>query len=826
MKRCLLSLFIAFPIFGAFADEVMPNCLHGISTLSGQIAELNKEITSCGYNKGLAELEKNQDDQRKYIYEKLAEKLATKLIQSSEETALLTNYFNANDDDLLMKDSPSSEKIKKQCSLSAIKETEQCGNNPKGQYYDYKMSLLKKMLNPRGTVSNFGNDLYGIMANKFVKNMGIKNSVSNGLSCPLDGDVSGFILKSQIDDLSALDIVKGANGSKETFEESLNSYAQLKFIKDAGPTAIDKFKNYLLNIPKNSSPKEYIAKFFKDKENQKKFFAPTLANECESINRNINNFLCADLDDLGSLKNKVSMELFNKLDVAPMDDQYEIDFQNDPVALRAYGFQCLSQAKNKLLLEKERTKEHKLDDWFEDFTKNTRPLVSDDKDSDQNSKFCEKYTCTSPDSQKTVSCMKGGPLSARDFYQMSECPSGKSCNTSTLKAFDYLESLEKIQTKMSPSLADNSTSQSTPDQIKKAKSELPDFAENYLGLEGSLIALGKPVTPITIAEKKEDFKERKLNSEPPKYQPPTPSKTEYANNNQTQQSNEMASIVPSENLNARVATNSNSSFAPTIVPEYSRPIEGIRSKKKKKVESSYWMDDIPDVTPKKNEDDSKVAKKEEETTKTIANNDSSFNKNEFEDYKRNIERELSANRNKLSSVSNELARTQQDMASQRAEMERKIADLERKQAEMKNVTEPKEVAQVKAYKKESDSLRAELANKNRAPASVAASGDGVIVTTDKLKTLKEEELQKLGVDIEQSFVIAIKVKEGNNEKLVNVPVIRHTSKGKSYLIPRYEGKNDEIMKAIEKSPLFKDFILEVKSKMKAFTGLRDLIKGA
>jgi len=123
-------------------------------------------------------------------------------------------------------------------------------------------------------------------------------------------------------------------------------------------------------------------------------------------------------------------------------------------------------------------------------------------------------------------------------------------------------------------------------------------------------------------------------------------------------------------------------------------------------------------------------------------------------------------------------------------------------------------------------LRAELAYKNRAPASVAASGDGVIVTTDKLKTLKEEELQKLGVDIEQSFVIAIKVKEGNNEKLVNVPVIRHTSKGKSYLIPRYEGKNDEIMKAIEKSPLFKDFILEVKSKMKAFTGLRDLIKGA
>ncbi len=822
MKISLLSLFVVVHSYGVWANEAMPNCFHGLSTLSGQIASLNKEITSCGYNKGLAELEKNQDDQRKYIYEKLAEKLATKLIQNSEETALLTNYFNANGEDLMMKDSVSSERIKKQCSLSAIKETEKCGTGRKGQFYDLKINLLKKKLNPQGSASHFGNDLYGILANKFVKNMGINQTLKSN-SCPLDGEVSGFILESQIDDLSALDIVDGAKGSKEKFESRFDSYAQLKLIKDAGPEALEKFRNYLLNIPKNTSPKEYIAKFFKDKENQKKFFAPTLANECESVNRNINNFLCADLDDLGSLNSKVSMELFNKLDVAPMDDQYEIDFQNDPVALRAYGFQCLSQAKNKLLSEKERKKEYKLDDWFEDFTSNIRPIVSEDKKSDHNAKFCEKYTCGSPEAQKAPSCKNGGPLSSKDFYVLSECPAGISCNSNALKAIDYLESLEKIQSKMSPSLADNTTS--TPDQIKKSKSELPDFAENYLGLEGSLIALGKPVTPITLAEKKEDFKERNLNTDAPKYQPPTPNKIEYANNNQTQSNNEFSTIAANEMVNARVATNTNNSYTPSVSTEHSGRIEGIRSNKKKKVDSSYWMDDIPDVVAKKDEVDSKDAKKEE-SVKPVANNESSFNKNEFEEYKRNVDRELAANRNKLSSVSNELARTQQDMASQRAEMERKIADLERKQAEMKNATEPKEVAQAKAYKKEADILKADLANKNRVPASVAASGDGVIVTPDKLKTLKEEELQKLGVDIEQSFVIAIKVKEGNNEKLVNVPVIRHTSKGKSYLIPRYEGKNEEIMKAIEKSPLFKDFILEVKSKMKAFTNLRDIIKGA
>jgi len=806
------------------ALEIYTGCLQKVTTLTGQIENLNNEITSCGYNKGLAELEKIQEEQRKYVYEKLADKLANKLIQNSEETALLSNYFNQNGDDLLMKDSDPEGKIKRECSLSAIKGIEKCGGGAKSQYFNLKLDLLKKKLGVSNSTSPFGNDLYGMLAQKFIGNMGIIKSGAN-LTCPLESGVSGFILKSQIDDLSALDIIAGAKGKKENFEARFDSYAQLKLIKDAGPEAVEKFQLYLLNMPTNSSAKNYIAKFFSDKENQKKYLAPTIARDCEMVNKTVNNFLCADLDDLGSVEKDISKNLFNGLDVAAMDDQL-IDFDSDQIALRAYGFQCLSQAKSKLLTVEDKKKEHRLDDWYKDFTRNTRPEISQDKDQDQNKQFCSTYTCSSEESKNTKSCKNGGPLSSLDWKAMIGCPGNEKCKAETLKAIDYLESLEKLQAQINIPLADNSTSQSTPDQIKKAKSELPDFAENYLGLEGSLIALGKPVTPITIAEKKEDFKERKLNSEPPKYQPPTPNKTEYANNNQTQQSNEMASIVPAENLNSRVATKSNSSFAPTIVPEHSRPIEGIRSKKKKKAESSYWMDDIPDVTPKKSEDDSKTVKKEEEATKTISTNDSSFNKSEFEDYKRNIDRELSANRNKLSAVSNELARTQQDMASQRAEMERKIADLERKQAEMKNVTEPKEVAQVKSYKKESDSLRAELANKNRAPASVAASGDGVIVTTDKLKTLKEEELQKLGVDIEQSFVIAIKVKEGNSEKLVNVPVIRHTSKGKSYLIPRYEGKNDEIMKAIEKSPLFKDFILEVKSKMKAFTGLRDLIKGA
>ena len=322
----------------------------------------------------------------------------------------------------------------------------------------------------------------------------------------------------------------------------------------------------------------------------------------------------------------------------------------------------------------------------------------------------------------------------------------------------------------------------------------------------------------------EDFKERKLNSEIPPYKAPNSERTEYAKNDKAESVFETAPSIP-RTPNEYTSTVTPTSIVNRILPSgsTSQRIEGVRRNSK----NDYWTDDLPETT------------KKDKTTKTSQNDsatpgaqsspstqNSEFTKQEFENYKSEVSKELNANRSKISAVSGELARTQQELASQRAEMERRFADLERKQNEFKDSSKPKEVAEVKSLKKEADTLKSDMAKLDRAPASISSGSGGLIVTPESLKTLSEVELQKRGVDIDESFVISIKIKDKNgiNEELVNVAVIRHNTNGKSYLIPRYEGKNEEIIKAIEKSPLFSDFIKVVKTKMKSFASLRDIIK--
>ncbi len=833
MKKIYPYILVLFVIPNVFANDGVKGCLSTVSTLSGPIEMLNKELTSCGYNKGLAELEKVKKDQEKYVLEKLASKLALQINQNLEETAFLTNFFNSNGDDLLMKEADTAGNVKRECSLSQMKEIEKCGGTSKGSLYDMKLNFLKKNLNPTNKKSKYGDGLFGILADKYTSNLGVAGFTKNNsnLQCPLDGEASGFSLTSQLDEISAEQIVKTLQTNKDplVLKELFDNYGQLKFIRDA--EKIDDFIKYIsgFNLNKNkSSAKIYIANFFKDKKNQKEFFAPTMANECSKVTKNINKFLCSDLDELGSIKKDNSKMIFNGLEVKPMDDQL-IDFDSDDVALRAYGFQCIALAKSKIPNDAHGTinSEQKLDDWYDGFTKNTRPEVSVDNNIEKKKLFCANYSCSSEDSKGSSSCKSGGPLLSSDLKKIMQCdlsPLGKKCDSDALKAIDYMEGNEKLRFSIG-NIADvmNSSSQSQED-IQKAKSSLPDFAENFLGIEGSLIALGKPVTPIMIAEKMEDFKERKLNSEIPPYKAPNPERTEYAKNDKAESVFETAPSIP-RTPNEYTSTVTPTSIVNRILPSgsTSQRIEGVRRNSK----NDYWTDDLPETT------------KKDKTTKTSQNDsatpgaqsspstqNSEFTKQEFENYKSEVSKEVNANRSKISAVSGELARTQQELASQRAEMERRFADLERKQNEFKDSSKPKEVAEVKSLKKEADTLKSDMAKLDRAPASISSGSGGLIVTPESLKTLSEVELQKRGVDIDESFVISIKIKDKNgiNEELVNVAVIRHNTNGKSYLIPRYEGKNEEIIKAIEKSPLFSDFIKVVKTKMKSFASLRDIIK--
>lgn len=537
--------------------------------------------------------------------------------------------------------------------------------------------------------------------------------------------------------------------------------------------------------------------------------------------------MCSDLDELGSLDSDTSMDLFSKLDIGSMDEQYSVDFK-DKTVLTAYGFQCIAYAKNqtqdKSAQNASSPKEQRLDDWYAAFTKNTRPETSSDSSSDVTKNFCDKYLCKSDEVKDNPSCKSGGPLSSSDLEQVMECkaPRGEKCDTLILKSIDYIKNL-KVITEKAGSLGNSSSesSSSDPTKIIKAKSSLPDFAENYLGIKKSLIALGLPVTDVAIAEKTQDFKDRKLSVATPPYSAPVATNS---------RNNETATVASTNIPYAPVATGDLAAIAPSSFKtssgyEKTESSNNNYNYNKAKADNTHWTDDIED-TIKKDKTNKTVASVSSSDNSKDSDFNKSFNKEEFDQYKRDVAKELSANRNRIGSISSELARTQSELANQRAEMERRLSDLERRHNEIKGSANPKDIVESSSLKKETESLKSEISNLTRGPAAIK-SGGGLIITPDNLKTLSEEELKDQKIDTDKSFVIAIKIKnkDGQGEHLEYVPVIRHNSKNGNYLIPKYAGKNEEIIKAIEKSPLFYDFIKIVKNQMKSFTNLKDIMKG-
>ena len=67
--------------------------------------------------------------------------------------------------------------------------------------------------------------------------------------------------------------------------------------------------------------------------------------------------------------------------------------------------------------------------------------------------------------------------------------------------------------------------------------------------------------------------------------------------------------------------------------------------------------------------------------------------------------------------------------------------------------------------------------------------------------MQKKDLTKYGVNVEEPFVISVRLKG----KLIHVRVAKVSVKGKTFLAPRLNEDNEEIKEAVLKSPLFKEF---------------------
>jgi hypothetical protein len=833
MSNKLITILFILPFFTKVlhADEIKCIGYSGFNP-TNSIVELAGD---CGLQKNIVQDKVIQDEHRKYIYTKLAEKLAKQIKQNSEDISLLTTFYNANGQDLMM----NSEDVAQSCRLDSVKTIENCGGKKTGPFQEMKLALLKDKL-PKVKNTPFKNDqsLYGIMAGKFYSDLGMKEG--NDLQCPLQDTSGSFILKSQIDDLSAdniIELLKTSDGDSST---TFDRYAQLKIINSTNdPAFIESFKQYIKSKPKNKNSKEHISSFFFDQNNQKKI-APTLANQCKSMNKNLNEFLCSDLTEMGSLDDETSQNLFNKLNTTDsMEDQYEVDFSKAPV-LTAYGMQCLAKENHAKNPEREKSSNYQsIDQWYADFTKNTRDEESAESNKNIIKNFCSSYTCQTPQSKQQNSCKKGGPLASNELAQSLGCnltPRSDLCTSDVLKTISYMENLEKLKNDSKDKIATTSNSPETSSSNSSTNSKeekivsgrLPNFASNYFGVEGSLKALGKPVTTFAISEKKQEFAENKLASVDPVYKTPevmkaqqtkSPSMVAVENNSSIR-----PAYTPTQVSQNSGRSQSTSSVIPTYEPTIKSPVSRTKAKEAFRPDSSNESSRLRDEMEKMIADIKSTKEEITASKETIANSGSSLgnkaygatsnlaspvNRAEQERLKR-LEQSLNDKSNRLEEYRRELDnRNFAQSGIQGDGANRATASSGAGGSSGSAGGSGGALGGGSANSGSSAALKltagsnSKADGKNANMAALIQSGvESSTLSVDELSKLSPDNLKKLGIDSTRPFTLKVTFESITYE----VPVKSFVYKGNNILGPIMNPKNKELNDFLLKSPLFKQYI--------------------
>lgn len=816
MFKLILITLSNLVITSSYSEEICTYMTGRPSTNS-----IEQFATSCSVQKEFAKDPEIEKIHRKNIHNKLADKLAKQIEQNSEEIATLTNYFNSKGHDLLM----GSSDVANECKLTKINEIEKCSNYKKSPYFNDKLTLLKKHLPKSNTKIQGDTSLFGIIAGKFTADLKGEDN-----SCPLNKKSGVFLLQSQIDEKSALYIIEtlSTSTSLKKDEELFKEYAQLKFLKDSGNAELIKdFKNHLKKI-KAGTAAEHISDFFFNPENQKKMI-PALTNQCKKMNKNIEEFLCSDMTELASNEEKISKDLFSQLGTDEiLEKQYEVDL-TDPSVLTAYGMQCLAKEKKKNQKIGEVENLSSLDNWYKNFTNNTR--IYDGSNAEAAGKvenFCNLYECKGQEVQATASCKSGGPVTSTDLIALFKCDDKNlyTCNEQRMKTITMLQAMEKIKGKTSESLANNSNNFLAGD--KKNIARLPGFAENYLGVESSLRALGKPVTPEIIAEKTKEHEEKIRTMEDSRLAakdeatspiPTIKPKEQTAGSDVKEDTYSVAEAQNEFRANRSGNNNFNSAIrtAPTKTEETKRsPIiaknensDNLKEAQRMREEMEKLIAGMKGAGQDSSDLESQLAEMKSVTGKKMAlGSNSGPNKAEEERLKRwdqtlkdrsrdldQYRRELDERRyyNERGSARDESGRVptaKNGVAAQDADKgDRDISGGSSGSGgaggiKLTGSSQPGKVEQ-----------RAETA------AIIQSGKESSTMTTDELTRLSPENLEKHGIDASRPFTLRVNF----NNKTYDIPVKNFSYKGSTILGPIVDKKNKELNGFLLKSPLFKKY---------------------
>ncbi|MFA6235867.1 MAG: hypothetical protein WC635_00960 [Bacteriovorax sp.] len=799
--KTISALFLLFS-FQALSADTVDGCRLAAPNL---LDKLNAEFTGCTAAK-LA-LEADKDGVKKYhdkLNEKLAKMIATQTKQILQDLGTVSDFFEQNNLSFLV-----APNVEKSCKFGFIKELETAGcDGNKNPEQIEKLKMIAGALDSSNT-----NSLMSGVENIYRQNKyGLGIDEKNANQCPLNGSASA--LNSQITEGSANFIIE--KFIKETDEKMLSrfyefsNYPQLSLIHEANklsPGFKQKFEKYIREYsPAKGSAKEYFSKFLFSEEN-KQSFGLGVGRRCEQMRSSISSFVCRSLSKVSSDDSSISKKLFDNYNPKKEFADQKEEVRKNPLAYKTYGYVCSEKEnvkiKTKKLPEtdkndclKLRPELNSVDNWYQCFSEGVRPEGSTD-DSVSIASFCDRFSCKSPDVKETKSCKIGGPLKAVDLASLN------IKDETIYNQIAYLEKLERdlrIRTAFKSDATDSSLGETSRDSLRKS---LSSFDLNAFGGDAVMKFAKIPMSDTAVVMVKQEMKEKGI-------EPSTPDEIRQVIN-RTGVPEEYAAAAPfqnniagdSPNVPINTAANNYQGWIDTApksataasTASSSSAAAGSASLNEKKSESEQMIKDLEQIM--------------KDQKKSSAKTDSSASGSEKIDPK-NPNSPLDSWARNLAAKEAALAERENYANIRDADYWRKESELRRREFDLANrgpasaTSAPEKGAAPKEDDKKvisSDSRKSAALLKQEAAAEVSASPSGLIVTPEKLDKLEKLDLKNFGVNIEEPFVISVKM----NGKLVHVRVAKVSVKGKSFLAPRLNDDNREVKEVILKSPIFKEF---------------------
>lgn len=791
--RLVLISLVMFHTSLILAETNQAPCL----TKDGSLGLNTLEKYDCNLVQEIIKDPKVKSEFTQEIQKKLAQKLSKKVSESLEEIGLLDAYFDSLGLDL----SHNSSEVQKNCQLKEMARPK-CAIDEVAKKKMAVLSSFFPTMKKEKIIGKVQSSLLGGMIAKSSEVRGSGNS-KNINECPGESQAGKFFIEAQFSNVDAKELITGLKSGKgRQIRRTYELYPQLKMISEI-PQLLSTFEKEMMEfIPGNLSEKEYVDQFIKRPETQMQL-AKKLADKCEAIATNIDDFICKEPVHLATTEADRKALLGTKEDLL-----------NKEIAR---GYSC------SVTDEKELVKEQTIGAWFASFSKDLRDEVKSDEVALFAGPFCNLFSCKDEQVKKLPSCKTGGPIKGQELHDLLCLAKSDNCTSKIQKYISYLKLIEKdAEISLNQgSLASSTPGNNSPGAKSDKASGYSSFYQNFLGVEGTLLAEGKVLTPSAIENKRAEFQEKKIGSGANTHL--TEKVESKANPNvilapgRDNESTSTQALARTPSGQDSFVTSSNNQVRKTPF-QASMPRKVERS-------SDYNQSSLGGSSQSSND----IKELQAELAKVVKGLNGSDEQNLRTVSQNNQVVVSSATKSNGASIVSDMTRAErerleryrQSLGAWENRLQNWSSDLRQREVQGFNGTKidetPKEVGAnnigkgVSVGNKASSILSA--SNGNGKGAKLAEGGneqaadkfladDGsIILNSENLSSFGRETLSKIGIFSQESFILNVR----HENRIYAIPVQSFKHKGKSIFVPLLNEKNRNLAKIVIESPLFNDY---------------------